>query len=129
MDKDIVKRAMALSSKGLTVAQVSKRLGVNRRDLREAMSAYDDFSDIEAEVAVIVPANADLGSTAYNLLTYMLEKMKQKANSPFVSMGEFATASALLYKIYKEENENENAGDSNDPFVKLFGDEIKLLKE
>jgi hypothetical protein len=128
VDKDTVKRAMELSGKGLTITQVSRQLGVNQKELRKAMSEYDDFPDAETEVAIIIPSTLDLGSAAYNLLTLLLQKMRSKADSPFTSMGELVSASALMYKIYSEENEKGTAGDSNDPVVRLFGDEIKLLK-
>jgi phage-related baseplate assembly protein len=129
MDKEIVRQAMKLSGEGLSIAQVAKRLGVNQKSLRNEIADYDDFSEVEAEVAVIVPAHNDIGSTAYDLLTHLLTKMRAKAGSPFVSMGDLAAASALCYRIYKEEKDVGSASDGSDPIMRLFGDEIKMLEE
>jgi hypothetical protein len=123
MDKDIVKRAMEMSGNGQSLAQVAKKLGVNRKELRRGISEYDGFGE-ECEVAVIVPAAENLGSTAFNLLAHLFKAIEKKTNDPFASIGELSTASALCYKIYREENAGGNANDDNDPVKRLFGDEV-----
>jgi hypothetical protein len=127
MDRDIVERAMKLSGEGLRIAQIARQLGVNRSELRREIAEYDGFGDC----TVIVPDGEPLGETARNALSRIFQKINRKIDSPSVPLSELTAAASVCYRIYKEESADAGSGGngSNDPVARLFGDEIKLLKE
>jgi predicted transcriptional regulator len=131
MDKDIVKRAMELSKTGLHISQVAKQLGVSKAALRQELSKSENFEESENVNCVVTILHADesIAKTAYDTLYETLKALREKVQSPFVKVGELSSAASVVYRIYKEENADDKTNDENNPIARLFGDEIKQLKE
>jgi hypothetical protein len=123
MDKDILQRAVELGGRGLRMRQIARQLGVNHNTLREELSKFNSFE----EAVVIVPDSKPLATAAYDVVFAALRALDKKINDPFAKVSELSSAIDVCYKIYRAEN-SANGEDDNTPVMKLFGDDIKLLK-